>query len=112
MSVRLLRLPTAFLLSLLTMMTWIYLVTGAGTGIRVLNQSGEVLQDVQVCLKGAGCVFRDRLWPHQAWKVPLRATGPQHVEVTTAQDAVQARLDGRGQMQFVVRQNGEIQALP
>ncbi|MDV6375927.1 hypothetical protein [Deinococcus arenicola] len=86
-----LSLPAAAALTLLTLGLWVYLLLFQGAGVQVANRSGAVIAGLTVCQGNGECLHRERLWPHQIWRVPLaRAPGDQ-VKLTVQE------MDGQAQ---------------
>lgn len=77
-----LALPTAAALAALTLALWLYLLLFQAAGVQVANRTGAVIGGLTVCQSGGGCLHRERLWPHQTWRVPLDRAGPGQVRLT------------------------------
>ncbi|GAA5503455.1 hypothetical protein Dxin01_03213 [Deinococcus xinjiangensis] len=104
-------LPLALVLGVLTLGVWANLTLWHGPSISVVNHSGKIVEGVQICLPSGQCVSRPRLWPHQAWRVPLPAQHSSGVQLQTPQHQLTASLRPELGVQFVLKEGGRVQAV-
>lgn len=108
-------LPVWFSLGVLFLAIWVLLTQFPREGVRVINHSGEILRQVEVCLNNGQCVTRQGVWPRDAWRVPLKVESSENVRVTVVQNDLnthkaQAQIQQEDGVQFVVQQGGQIHA--
>ncbi|CAM3548582.1 hypothetical protein [Deinococcus frigens] len=105
--------PAAAALAVLTLALWLYLLLVGATGVQVANRSGAVISSLTVCQGSGECLHRDRLWPHQTWRVPQAHAGEQ-VRVTvqepggTRQSVTHTPAAADPHAAFVVGRDGRI----
>lgn len=99
--------PAALVLGALTLWVWTAQLGGTRSGVSVVNHSGLILRNVEVCLTSGECAVRGALWPHDAWQVPV----PHQADVVKVRyhraGAVIRTGEGR-QTQIVVQPNGQL----
>ena len=105
MNVQRLHLPAALVLCAMTLTAWIHLVNGTRSGVSVVNHSGSILRNVEVCLTSGECAVRPALWPHDAWQVPL----PNDADVAQVRYRDAGMVIRKvGQSRILVQKNGQI----
>ncbi|UBV43632.1 hypothetical protein LAJ19_05310 [Deinococcus taeanensis] len=87
----------------LTLVAWAHLLFGAEPGVQVVNRSGQVLSGLRVCGETGACVERERLWPHQAWRVPVQGEATvqvqgEHVRLATEDGAARVVVGESGRV--------------
>ena len=113
MNVQRLHFPAAALLCALTLSAWTYFINGTRSGLSVVNHGGSVLRNVEVCLTSGECAVRARLWPHEAWQVPVQeqpgaVVQVRYQETRDQKGGVAVREPQRQQAEVVVQRDGQI----
>lgn len=108
MNAQRLHLPAALVLCALTLTAWTHVVNGTRSGLSVVNHGGSVLRNVEVCLTSGECAVRARLWPHEAWQVPVPEQPGEVVQVRYEDTGAAAKEPGQKQARIVVRGDGRI----